>query len=147
MDPATIAIICLIAGAVFLIIEALSPGVFMLIPGLVCIVVGVFGLVVDGFFDSWLLIAVIVISAVLTTLLTIKLYQSLAKPAPPETLVAETMVGKNGHVIVAVEPGNLRGKVRIGSDTWSATSESPIEQGADVSVYAAEGVHVKVRKK
>lgn len=147
MDATTIATICIIFGAVCLITEALSPGIFMLIPGVVFAVVGIFGFLVDGFFESWYLIAVVAVAAVATTALTIKLYQVLGRPAPPETLVVESMIGRDGTVMVNVEPGNLRGKVRIGTDTWSATSESPIDAGSDVTVYAAEGVHVKVKKK
>lgn len=147
MDAATIAIILLILGAICLIIEAMSPGFFALIPGMILIVVGLIGFFVDDFFESWVLVATVIVVAVVATALTIKLYQHLARPAPPETLVAETMVGKDGTVTVAVVPGTLKGKVRIGSDIWSATSESPIEEGAKVMVYDAEGVHVKVKVK
>lgn len=147
IDATTIALICLIIGTICLIIEAMSPGFFMLIPGVIFIVVGMFGYFVDGFFDSWLLVATVIVAAVVTTALTIKLYQVLAKPAPPETLVAESMIGRDGMVITAVVPGNLRGKVRIGSDIWSATSEAEIEKDTEITVYAAEGVHVKVRPK
>lgn len=147
MDAATIAIICIVIGLIFLIIEALSPGFFLLIPGAIFTVVGVIGYFVDDFFTSWLLAATVVITAIVASVVTIKAYQMLAKPAPPETMVAESMIGKDGTVIVPVESGNLRGKVRIGSDTWSAMSESPIAAGTEVVVYAAQGVHVKVRPK
>ena len=38
MDPFTVAIILIIVGAVLLIIEAFSPGAFMVIPGAVLLV-------------------------------------------------------------------------------------------------------------
>jgi len=147
MDPVTIAMICIIIGAIFIIIEAFSPGAFMLVPGVIFVVIGIIGYFVDGFFESWQLPVMVVIVTVVTTVLTIKLYHFLAKPAPPETMVVESLIGRDGLVLTAVSPHSLRGKVKIGSDTWSATSEEPIADGVTVTVYAAEGVHVKVRPK
>jgi len=145
IDAHTIALICIIVGVLLLIAEAMSPGFFMLIPGAIFIAVGIIGYFVDDFFGSWLLIAVVLVAAVLTTALTIELYQRLASPAPPETLVTESMIGRSGIVIAAVKPESLKGKVRIGSDIWSATSDAEIDEGVAVVVFAAEGVHVKVR--
>ena len=147
MDPVTIATICIIIGAICIIIEAVSPGVFFLVPGGIFVVIGAMGYFIDGFFESWQLPVVVVVVTVIMTFLTIKLYHFLAKPAPPETVVMESLVGRDGLVTVAVSPNNLRGKVRIGSDTWSATSDETIDAGTNVTVYAAEGVHVKVRMK
>ena len=45
-----------------------------------------------------------------TTLLTIKLYQRLAPPAPPQTTVATSLIGMEGAVEVAVIPGYPQGK-------------------------------------
>ena len=147
MEPVTIALICITIGALCLIIEALSPGFFMLIPGMVFMILGVLGYFIDDFFTSWYLLVTMVVVTFLSTVLTIKLYQILAKPVPPETLVAETMIGKSGKVTVATEPGTIRGKVRIGFDIWSATSDEVIAAGSDIVVYEAEGVHVKVKIK
>ncbi|MDR0309558.1 MAG: NfeD family protein [Candidatus Methanoplasma sp.] len=148
MDPATIAIILMMIGLVLLIIEALTPGFFAVIPGAVCVVVGVLGYFIDGYFDSVPFMVVTVIVVVLVvSFVTIKGYQILAKPEPPTTTVVDSLVGKEGLVTTEVNPGNLKGKVRIDSDSWSATSEETIPKGSDVVVYAAEGVHVKVRKK
>ena len=147
MEPVTIALICITIGALCLIIEAMSPGFFMLIPGMVFMILGVFGYFVDDFFTSWYLLVTMLVVTFISTVLTIKLYQVLAKPVPPETLVAETMIGKTGKVTVTTEPGTIKGKVRIGFDIWSATSDEMIAAGTDIVVYEAEGVHVKVRIK
>lgn len=40
----------------------------------------------------------------------------------------------------------MKGKVRIGSDIWSATSDEPLEEGIEVIVENSEGVHVHVRR-
>lgn len=147
MDYATIAIICMIVGLILLIIEAMTPGFFAVIPGAVLVIIGLLGYFVDGFFESWYLPVTAVVVAVAVSAVTIKGYQLLAKPEPPETTVVESLVGRSGIVTKTVEPGNLHGKVVINSDIWSATSEYIIEEGTDVEVYAAEGVHIKVRPK
>ena len=148
MDPATIAIILIVVGLILLIVEALTPGFFAIVPGAVLMVIGLLGYFIDGFFDNWALfvIAAIVV-AVVVTAGTIKLYQILAKPEPPTTTVASSLIGRDGIVTTDVRPGNLKGKVKIGSDSWSATSEDLIKAGTEVFVYDAEGVHVKVRPK
>ena len=51
-----------------------------------------------------------------------------------------------GVVTVDVYPNNLRGKVVIENDTWSATSESLIIKGKSVVVVSSEGVHVVVKE-
>jgi membrane protein implicated in regulation of membrane protease activity len=51
-----------------------------------------------------------------------------------------------GVVTVDVYPNNLRGKVVIENDTWSATSESLIVEGKNVVVVSSEGVHVVVKE-
>ena len=146
MDPFIVAIGLILVGAIFLIIEAFSPGAFMVIPGTVLVIVGVIGVLVPDFlFSLWSpLLAVIV--AVPLTLVTIKGYQKLAEPAPPTTTVTENLVGREGTVVVATEAGNLKGKVRIDSDQWSASSDEPIEEGTRVVVEHSEGVHVHVRR-
>jgi len=148
MDPATIAIILMIIGLVLLIIEALTPGFFAVIPGAILMVIGVLGYFVDGYFDNAvMLVATIIIVAFLVSIFTVKLYQILAKPGPPETTVTESMVGKTGIITVKTDPNSIRGKVKVGSDVWSATSDDIIEKGTEVTIYAGEGVHVRVRPK
>lgn len=146
MDPFLIAIALIIVGAVFLIIEAFSPGAFMVIPGTVLVILGVIGVFMpDIVLTLWSPVIALVV-AVPVTILTIKAYQRLGEPVPPSTTVTESLVGKTGTVTTATEVGSMRGKVRIGSDTWSATSDEPIEAGAEVVVLSSEGVHVHVRR-
>ncbi len=146
MDPFLIAIALIIVGAVFLIIEAFSPGAFMVIPGTVLVILGVIGVFMpDIVLTLWSPVIALVV-AVPVTILTIKAYQHLGEPVPPSTTVTESLVGKTGTVTTATEVGSMRGKVRIGSDTWSATSDEPIEAGAEVVVLSSEGVHVHVRR-
>jgi len=81
-----------------------------------------------------------------TTFLTIKMYQRLAPPAPPQTTVATSLIGKEGSVETEVVPGSLRGKVKIANVMWSATSAMPIPVGKRVKVVRSEGVHVTVEE-
>ena len=135
----------LIIGILMLLAEAASPGAFIIVPATVLIVLGGVGLLYpDWLFTWWAPLAAVVI-VVPMTLVTIKLYQNLAPPAPPETTVASSLVGSKGVVISEVSPDSLRGKVRIAHDSWSATTTSnPIPVGTKVVVVGSEGVHVKV---
>lgn len=135
-----------IIGILMLLAEAASPGSFILVPATVLLVLGGVGLV----FPEWLLTWYAPVTAALIVVpmffVTIKLYQRLAPPAPPETTVATSLVGLMGVVEREVVPDNVRGKVRIANDTWSATSKKVIPVGKRVIVRASEGVHVKVEE-
>lgn len=146
MDPFTIAIALIVIGAVFLIIEAFSPGAFMLVPGIVLVIVGLIGCADPDMLLTWVSPVVAVVVAIPVTLITIKVYAKLAKPVPPSTTVMESLVGREGVVTVATDSASMKGKVRIGPDTWSAVSDEPIEAGAKVTVDSSEGVHVHVRR-
>jgi Membrane protein implicated in regulation of membrane protease activity len=148
MDPATIAIILIIIGLIFLITEALTPGFFAVIPGAILVVVGVLGYFIEDYFDNLtLLLLTVIVVSIVVSIVTIKGYQILAKPVPPSTTVTESMIGRTGIVTARINPNDIKGKVKIGNDTWSATSDEVIEMGAEIYVYAGEGVHLKVRYK
>ncbi len=147
MDPSTVVpAVILIIGLALLVAEAFMPGAYLLIPGIVMTAVGAFGLVDNDDFFTALTPAVAIVSAVIATPLTFWMYAKLGAPEPPTTTVAESLLGRKGTVVVAVSPGNMRGKVRIGNDTWSAEADEDIPEGADVVVDSSEGVHVHVRR-
>ena len=145
MAGVEIALAILIIGILMLLAEAASPGAFIIVPATVLIVLGGVGLLYPDWLLSWWAPLAAVVIVVPMTLITIKLYQNLAPPSPPETTVASSLVGLKGVVINEVSPDNLRGKVRIAHDSWSATTTSgPIPVGTKVVVVGSEGVHVKV---
>ena len=146
MDPQTIALIIILIGALLIIVEAFSPGAFMVIPGTVLVIIGIIGYAYPDFLMSWYSPVSALIISIPVTLITVKGYQLLAKPVPPSTTVSESLLGKTGTVTVDIEPGSLKGKVKIDSDIWSATSDEFIEKGAKVIVCSAEGVHVKLER-
>ncbi len=145
LDPNTVALIIIVVGALLIIAEAFSPGVFLLVPGTVFVIIGIVGYVFPDFLFSWYSPVSALLLAIPTTALTVKGYQLLGKPEPPITTISTSLIGKTGVVTTRVEVGNLKGKVRIDSDTWSADSDSPIEVGTKVTITDAEGVHVTVK--
>jgi membrane protein implicated in regulation of membrane protease activity len=138
----------LIIGLLMLLAEVSSPGYFILVPATVLLVLGTMYMLAPELLDegAWwppLLAGVVAIPA---TYISIKMYQRLAPPAPPETTVASSLIGQIGVVEVEVVPNSLKGKVRIDHDTWSATSGSSISVGKRIKVVASEGVHVTVEE-
>jgi len=141
-----LALAFIVIGILMLLAEAASPGAFILVPATVLLVLGGAGLVYEDLLLTWYAPALAVVIVVPMTLVTIKMYQKLAPPAPPETVVATSLVGMTGIVEVEVKPNTLKGKVRIAHDTWSATSGMIIPVGTRVVVKASEGVHVTVEE-
>ena len=144
MDPLTVAIIVIILGLILLAIEATSPGGYLLIPGAVLVVIGGYGCAAPDNFYTWWTPAVAIVACIPVTVATFWLYKKLGDPEPPSTTVAGSLVGKTGTVVVEVTPDNMKGKVRIGSDTWSAVADEVIPVGTSVTVDQSEGVHVHV---
>ena len=147
MEAATVALIIIVIGALFILAEALNPGAFLVIPGTVLVIVGIIGFAVPDFLFSIYSPLTAILIAIPATLITIRLYQVLAKPVPPTTTVNESLIGKKGKVTVKTGPNDLKGKVKIGMEIWSANSEEEIEEGENVEVVAAEGVHITVKRR
>lgn len=146
MDPTYIALVLIVLGILLVLAEAFSPGIYMIVPGTVILVIGLIGLVYPDFLISWKLPVVTLAIAVPATVVTIFAYKHIGRPEPPSTTVMDSLVGKKGTVTVKVVPDNIRGKVRIGNDVWSAGADEEIDVDEEVVVYAASGVHVRVRR-
>jgi membrane protein implicated in regulation of membrane protease activity len=136
----------IIIGILMVLAELSSPGAFILVPATVLLVLGFVGMVAPDILISWWSPVITAIIVIPVTYVTMKMYQKLAPPAPPETTVATSLVGMTGVVEREVVPNSLKGKVRIDHDTWSATSDRPIAAGKKVVVRASEGVHVTVEE-
>ena len=145
MDTAMLVpVVILIIGMALLVFEAFMPGAYMLIPGIILAAVGAFGVFDNGDFLTFWTPLVAIIAAIVVTPLTFWMYAKLGAPEPPTTTVTESLLGRTGVVTVTVTPDNMKGKVRIGNDVWSATADEEIPEGAQVEVDASEGVHVHV---
>ncbi len=143
----TLGLTFVIIGIVLLIAEAASPGFFIGIPATILIILGLFGIIMPGLFFSWISPVLALIVAVPVTVFVIWFYGKLAPPEAPTTTVGDSLIGKTGIVITETEPDSYtHGKVRIGSDIWSATSDKPIRKGTRVEVLASEGVHVILKE-
>ena len=57
---------------------------------------------------------------------------------------ADRLIGKEGVVIVPIDPMEGKGQVKVDGQVWSAKSESAIAEGKKVTVRAIEGVKLVV---
>jgi membrane protein implicated in regulation of membrane protease activity len=136
----------IIIGILMVLAELSSPGAFILVPATVLLVLGFVGIIAPDILISWWSPVITAIIVIPVTYVTMKMYQKLAPPAPPETTVATSLVGQIGVVEAEVRPNSLKGKVRIAHDIWSATADKTIPVGRKVVVRASEGVHVTVEE-
>jgi inner membrane protein len=144
MTGAELGLLFIIIGVIMLLVEAVTPGAFLIVPATVLIVLGAIGMIwPDLLLSVWSPIIAILIG-VPVFLLTVKMYQKLSPPMPPTTTVATSLIGMEGLVVADICPNNIKGKVRIENDIWSATSTRSIAKGYRVKVVNSEGVHVKV---
>jgi membrane-bound ClpP family serine protease len=73
------------------------------------------------------------------------IYRKLAPVSNPVTTTSEGLRGRIGIVTRETDPERpTYGKVRIGSETWSAESTKVIPEGRKVKVIGSEGVHLVV---
>lgn len=139
-----LALAFVVIGIFMLLAEAVTPGSFIIVPATVLLALGILGLLNPAWLFSWWSPLIALAILIPMTFAAFKLYQMLAPPAPPETTVGTSLVGKTGIVEKRIVPGNISGKVRIDNDTWSATSKEMILEGTRIRVLDSEGVHVIV---
>jgi len=149
MDSWVMGLIILVIGLIMLGIEVATPGqTFMAIPGTVAVVLGIIAMLLGPWLFSqfWYAPVIAVVIALPVTAVTIWGYQKLSKGHPPTTLVGDSLIGRQGIVTVDVVPDSIKGKVKIGNESWSATADALIPAGAKVEVVSSEGVHVQVAR-
>jgi membrane protein implicated in regulation of membrane protease activity len=146
MEPTTIALSIIVIGTLLIIGETVSPGVYFIIPGTVMVVLGIVGYIIPDFlFSIWAPITMALVGLVVS-IATIMIYKKLGNPEPPVTAVSDGLIGKIGTITISTAPDNISGKVKIGSELWSARSLNPIAVGTVVRVVSTEGVHVVVEE-
>jgi membrane protein implicated in regulation of membrane protease activity len=147
--------ILLIVGVIFVLLyigisllyaEVRTPGLFFTTPGAVLITLGIIALFIPDAFASLLSVIIAAIVAFLTIVITLYVYLKLVPPEVPETTVATSIKGRTGVVTKEVLPDSISGKVKIGSQIWSATSSKSIPSGKKVKVVNSDGVHVVVEE-
>lgn len=135
--------VMIIIGIGLLVAESLHPGFFVAVPGTVLMVMGSVLILLPEIFDQWSAV-IMVITALIASIATIMMYRKIAPGQTPLSTSKDTLKDKIGKVTTDIEPGSITGKVKIDSQTWSATSESVIPKGKKVKVLESEGVHVRV---
>ncbi len=143
-----IGIILIVVAAVLFILEVVIPGFFI---GVVATAFGLAGIVALIFGDEVLAsgwIALILIVGVgLGMVVSILFYKKIGKITPPTTTTGESLIGKVGIVTRDTDPEiPTKGKVRLGSEIWSAEADTVIEKGTRIVVIDCIGVHVKIEK-
>jgi inner membrane protein len=142
----SIAIFLIFVGIVLLGIEFAHPGVFLLIPGSIALAAGLLYLFLPGILLGTLYgPSIVIIVAVVAALATIPYYRRIAPIHRPMSTTVHSLEGEMGVVVAEVVPDTLRGKVRIGSEIWSARSDRRIPPGTRVRVLGGEGVSVTVQ--
>lgn len=141
----TIGIILLVAGIILLAAELIHPGALLLIPASVLLMAGFLWIFLpNALLDSDFGIILIIVAAVAGALLEIPYYRWVAPVHAPMSTTVGTLVGQEGVIIAPVLPDTLRGKVRIGSEVWSARADVAIAPGTHVRVVGGSGVSVSV---
>ncbi len=137
--------VMIIIGLGLLIVEAAQPGFFVAVPGTTLVVLGAVTLLIPDVAQDYAP-AIIVVTALISSIITITLYRKMAPGQKPLTTSMDILAGKEGIVIKTVRPDSIDGKVKIDNQIWSATGESVIDEGRKVIVISSEGVHVKVKE-
>jgi len=146
MDFFSLGIAFVVIGLLMLIAEMHTPGFFIAVPGTVFIIFGIVLMLMGDRVTLPIAVAVILITSVVTTILVMLFYKKLGE-GKLETTTLENLVGKEGIVVRRVGPDNLKGKVKIDGEVWSATADRVIPEGRRVVVIKGEGVHIIVREK
>ncbi len=89
---------------------------------------------------------VLSIIGIVIVLLLILYFIYIRKQRRVVTTTTESIIGKDGIVLEMVEPNNFKGKVKVESRVWSATSIDVIEKGEKVKVVDMKGINVVVEK-
>jgi membrane protein implicated in regulation of membrane protease activity len=134
-----------VAGIVVLAMEFAHPGALLFIPGSVLIVAGFLELAFpDVLVGTPYGIIAIAVVATAAGIAEIPYYRWVAPTHRPMTSTSAGFEGQYAIVTAPIVPNSLSGKVRIGSEIWSAQAEVRIPAGTRVKVVGGEGVAVRV---
>ena len=143
---AWLGIAVILIGLALIVIEIHTPGFMLGAIGTALLILGIVILMFPE--DTALAYAPLIIlgAGIPAMIVSILIYRRIGKPENPATTSQYTLVGKIGLVVEDIEPHSLNGKVKIGSEVWSATAPKRIEKGKKVIVKKVEGVHLEVEE-
>ena len=142
----SIGIAIVIVGLALLVFELVHPGALLIIPASILLVAGFLYL----FLPNVLLNSVegpviVIVAAILGALIEVPYYRWVAPVHRPMSTTSGGLVGEEAVVVAPVEPNNIRGKVKVNSEIWSARADRPIPVGTRVKIVHGEGVSVTVQ--
>lgn len=132
----------LIAGGVFLIMELMAPGVFLIWFGVAAVTVGLVAMAID---ISWQLQFAMFAALSLVAAFTAYKYMRPGEELSDRPLLnrrAEQLVGKSFVLAEAIKNG--RGKVKIGDSLWRVEGPDAPE-GSKVTVTQVDGTVLSVK--
>jgi membrane-bound serine protease (ClpP class) len=138
--------VLMVVGIVVLVVDVAHPGLFLLIPAAVLVAVGLMLMVVPGLFQTNPVAAALILLAAGCGggVAAIPIYQRIAPLQSPIASTVGSLTGAKAVVTVPVTPGNIKGKVRIRGEIWSARSDASIAAGTEVVVTGGEGIILNV---
>ena len=134
----------ILLGILLFVIETFQPGFLLAVPATVLLVLGLLLIVAPSIVNSWIVLPIILIVGSVTFYFTLKFYQSLAPPDSPPIGSLRVHIGKEAKVVKAVVPGTIKGKVRLGTIEFRASSSTDISEGSLVKVIDVDGIHFVV---
>ena len=143
-------IVWLIIAAIFIAVEVLTPGFFLLWFGVGALVASAMALLGVGSFALQMIVFLIVSVALVIASRTI-FEKFFTRPLDPNRLRSgvETMIGQVGTVVEPSRGALNEGAVRVYGSTWTAfpaEGEWPLREGDSVAVERIEGNAIYVRR-
>jgi membrane protein implicated in regulation of membrane protease activity len=138
--------VLVVIGIVVLLADVAHPGLFLLIPAAVAIAVGLMLIAVPWLFFANPVAAALIILAVGCGggVAAIPIYQRIAPLQHPIATTVDTLTNMRASVVVAIQPKNMKGKVRVRGEVWSATSDVAIPAGEEVVITGGQGIVLNV---
>ncbi len=134
-------------GAFLMLAELMLPGFVIFFFGLSAATVGLIRFALGESFTLMWQLAAFSVFAILYLAVLRRLLKKLFSGDMETSSLAfrQELVGRIGSVVTAVNPPT-GGRVMIGDAEWNATSDAPIEAGANVKVVAQENLTLRVEK-
>lgn len=129
-------ILWLVAVVAFIVVEAATTALVS-----IWFAVGAAAAMLASFFDvgfGWQMLIFAVVSAITLGLMLPRLISQRGEHRAPVTNGSPLTIGKQGVVLVDIEPGAL-GRVRVDGLDWQARAETPLPQGTRCKVVAVDG--------
>lgn len=126
----------LIISGAFFVLEMMTVGFLVFWFGIGALITAIVSIFTDNIIIQT---SVFVISSTLLLFLTKPLVKKLSRTDKVQTN-AYSVIGKTGIVTREINSKKGIGQVKVGSEIWTAKSDSPILEGTEVIVKEIDGV-------